>query len=176
MKQTIAALLAAALPALSTTAANDGIENGVHGYTPKNYVRPKEPAVLERLEWFKDQKLALMMCFGLYSNIGIIESWCLSDADARWSRREVAWTKDSDEFKRQYWGLIRSFNPIRFGRRRNVRSRRTPAQTSQNTFSTPSAPRVLESPRTSQSPTGTTPTIGKDAASAAGRRDIPHTM
>ena len=114
MKQTIAALLAAALPALSTTAANDGIENGVHGYTPKNYVRPKEPAVLERLEWFKDQKLALMMCFGLYSNIGIIESWCLSDADARWSRREVAWTKDSDEFKRQYWGLIRSFNPIRF--------------------------------------------------------------
>jgi hypothetical protein len=85
--ETLVDFPAAALPALSTTAANDGIENGVHGYTPKNYVRPKEPAVLERLEWFKDQKLALMMCFGLYSNIGIIESWCLSDA--KWRGRKT---------------------------------------------------------------------------------------
>lgn len=113
VKQVLIVLAAAALHVMAAQAADDGIGNGVHGYTPRGYVRPKEPAVLDRLEWFRDQKLALMMCFGLYSNIGIVESWCLSDGDAKWSRREVEWTKDADEFKRQYWGLIRSFNPIR---------------------------------------------------------------
>ena len=109
-----AALAAAAFSVVGSFAAGDGIRNGVHGYTPKRYVQPKEPEVRERLEWFKDQKLALMMHWGLYSTIGIKESWCLSDGDARWSRREITWTKDADEFKRQYYGLIRSFNPIRF--------------------------------------------------------------
>lgn len=104
--------LVLALPQ-SASAAGDGIKDGVHGYTPKKYVQPKEPEVLKRLEWFKDQKLALMMHWGLYSTIGIKESWCLSDKDS-WARREVTWTKDGDEFKRQYYDLIRSFNPIRF--------------------------------------------------------------
>ncbi len=92
----------------------DTIKNGTHGYTPKGYVTPKEPEVRERLEWFKDQKLALMMHWGLYSTIGIRESWPLSDADAKWSRDNVDWTKDAEEFKRQYIGLIKSFNPVCF--------------------------------------------------------------
>ena len=110
----ICAAVAVASGAASALAAKDGIKDGVHGYTPKGYVQPKEPEVRERLEWFKDQKLALMMHFGLYSTIGLTESWPLSDGDARWSRREVDWTKDSDEFKRQYIGLARAFNPVRF--------------------------------------------------------------
>lgn len=110
----ICAAVAVASGAASALAAKDGIKDGVHGYTPKGYVQPKEPEVRERLEWFKDQKLALMMHFGLYSTIGLTESWPLSDGDARWSRREVDWTKDSDEFKRQYMGLARAFNPVRF--------------------------------------------------------------
>ena len=107
-------MLAVAAAAACGFAANDGIKDGVHGYTPKRYVRPKEPEVLERLEWFKDQKLALMMHFGIYSTIGLKESWPLSDADAKWSRSEVDWTKDPDEFKRQYIGLAKAFNPVRF--------------------------------------------------------------
>ena len=67
--------------AVAAGAAFGGVKDDVHGYTPKGYVQPKEPEVLERLEWFKDQKLALMMCLGLYSTIGIRESWPLSDAD-----------------------------------------------------------------------------------------------
>ena len=98
----------AAIPALG------GVKDEVHGYTPNGYVQPKEPEVRERLEWFKDQKLALMMCLGLYSDIGIKESWPLCDSKASWSRVEVDWTADVDEFKRQYFGLIRSFNPVRF--------------------------------------------------------------
>ena len=104
-------IVSAALAAMS---ALGGVKDEVHGYTPKGYVQPKEPEVRERLEWFKDQKLALMMCLGLYSNIGIKESWPLCDSKASWSRVEVDWTADVDEFKRQYFGLIRSFNPVRF--------------------------------------------------------------
>ena len=99
---------------VAAAAPKDGIKNGVHGYTPKRYVQPKEPEVIERLEWFKDQKLALMMHFGIYSTIGLKESWPLSDADAKWSRSEVDWTKDPDEFKRQYMGFAKAFNPARF--------------------------------------------------------------
>ena len=93
--------------------AADGIVNGVHGYTPKGYVEPKEPEVREHIEWFKDQKLALMMHFGMYAQMGICESWPLSDKDASWSRCQVDWTDDSEEFKRQYWNLWKSFNPVR---------------------------------------------------------------
>ena len=61
----------------------DNIINGVHGCTEEaNYVRPKDPRILEKLEWFQDQKLAFMMHYGLYSQLGIMESWPLSDADA----------------------------------------------------------------------------------------------
>ena len=94
--------------------AADAIVNGVHGYMPDHYVEPKEPEVRERLEWFKDQKLALMMHFGMYSQMGVYESWPLSDADSSWSRVQVDWTEDAEEFKRQYWNLWKSFNPVRF--------------------------------------------------------------
>ena len=86
---------AAALSAEDDMTA-DAIVNGVHGYMPDNYVVPKEPEVRERLEWLKDQKLALMMHFGMYSQMGIFESWALSDADAHWSRVQINWT-DGEE-------------------------------------------------------------------------------
>ena len=109
-----AAFVLAAATAAFAAEIDDGIKDGTHGYTPKGYVQPKESEVRERLEWFKDQKLALMMHWGLCSTIGIKESWCLVDKEAKWARREVTWTKDGDEFKRQYWALNRSFNPVRF--------------------------------------------------------------
>lgn len=89
------------------------VANGVHGYMPGNYVVPEEPEVCDRLEWFMDQKLALMMHFGMYSQLGVFESWPLSDADAHWSRAQIDWTDDGEEFKRQYWDLWKSFNPVR---------------------------------------------------------------
>jgi len=111
-KLIIASLLV--LPCL-LVGADDGIKNGVHGCThPQHYVESKDPAVKAKLEWFKDQKLCLFMCLGPYSDGGIVESWALSDGDASWSRRQVDWTKDGEAFKRQYWSLAKSFNPIRF--------------------------------------------------------------
>ena len=93
----------------------DMIKNGVHGASRvESYVAPKDPAVCEHLEWFKDQKLALMIHFGIYSQVGIYESWPLSDGDAHWSRKDVDWETDAETFREQYTNLNRSFNPVRF--------------------------------------------------------------
>jgi alpha-L-fucosidase len=90
-------------------------DHGVHNYSSESeWVKPEDPVLLERLEWFKDQKLALMMHWGPYSQIGLVESWTLSDEDGDWARRGVDWTQDYEEMKREYFALSKTFNPIRF--------------------------------------------------------------
>lgn len=94
---------------------SEEVESGVHNYSrEQEWVKPEDPLLLERLEWFQDQKLGLMIHWGPYSQLGIVESWALSDADAHWSRRGIDWEKDGEEFKRQYFNLYKTFNPIRF--------------------------------------------------------------
>lgn len=78
------------------------------------YVVPTSSEVQAKLEWLKDQKLCLMMHFGLYSQLGIVESWGLSSKDAFWSRSEAEWAKSDAQYKRDYFALNRSFNPIRY--------------------------------------------------------------
>lgn len=92
----------------------DMIVNGCHSYSPEeSYVEPKDPIIKERLEWFRDQKLALMMHFGPYSQIGLTPSWPLSEA-ADWAREGLDWEDDLDTFRKQYFDLNKSFNPVRF--------------------------------------------------------------
>lgn len=91
------------------------VNNGVHNYSREDeWIRPDDPLILERLEWFQDQKLGLMMHWGPYSQIGVVESWALSDDDAYWSRGGIDWTEDGQEFQREYFDLNKTFNPIRF--------------------------------------------------------------
>lgn len=90
------------------------IVQGVHNYSSeKEWIKPEDPLLLERLEWFQDQKLGLMMHWGPYSQLGVVESWALSDQDADWSRDGIDWDVDGEELKRQYFGLNKTFNPIR---------------------------------------------------------------
>lgn len=90
------------------------VTDGTHTFSAVDkYVAPEDPLLQERLSWFQDQKLALMIHFGPYSQLGIVESWALSDADGDWSRHDIDWTDDMALFKRQYVDLNRSFNPIR---------------------------------------------------------------
>lgn len=92
----------------------DAIIHGMHGCSREDeYVRPADPLVQQRLEWFQDQKLALMMHFGVYSQLGICESWPLSDGDAEWSRGGIDWERDGQAFREQYRNLNKSFNPVR---------------------------------------------------------------
>ena len=104
----------AAVFSLAVTSARAG-ESAVADarlQTPEGYVAPTDPAVVEHLEWFRDQKFGLLMHFGLYSALGINPSWVLSDADAETARKGVAWAT-GDDLKRDYIGLYRSFNPVR---------------------------------------------------------------
>jgi alpha-L-fucosidase len=90
-----------------------------HSYSEeKNYIKPSEKTLLDQLEWFRDQKFGLMMHWGPYSQWGCCESWPLSDADSAWSReKDILWTSDS-EFKKAYWSLNKTFNPVRFDPRK----------------------------------------------------------
>lgn len=91
------------------------VVEGVHNYSSEeHWVKPEEPLLLERLEWFKDQKLGLMMHWGPYSQLGLVESWALSDVDEEWSRNEIDWDIDAEELKREYFALNKTFNPLRF--------------------------------------------------------------
>ena len=92
----------------------DNIVNGTHGYTTDDYVYPADKEVCEHLEWFRDQKLALMIHFGTYSQLGIYESWPLSDHDSEWSRTQIDWENDGGKFREQYFNLNKSFNPVAF--------------------------------------------------------------
>lgn len=91
------------------------VHEGVHHYTSeRDWVKPAEPLLQERLEWFRDQKLGLMMHWGPYSQLGVVESWALSDGDADWARDCIDWGVEGEELKREYFGLNRTFNPLRF--------------------------------------------------------------
>lgn len=91
------------------------VVDGVHNYSREDaYVRSTDPRVLRKLEWFQDQKLGLMMHWGPYSQLGIVESWALSDGDADWSRDGIDWEVTGEDFKKEYFGLNKTFNPIRF--------------------------------------------------------------
>lgn len=100
---------------VKTQEEKEVVKEGVHNYSQEDeYVMPTDPRVLKKLEWFKDQKLALMMHWGPYSQLGLVESWALSDADANWSRDGVDWGVTAEEFKEQYFNLNKTFNPVRF--------------------------------------------------------------
>ena len=50
----------------------DAIIRGLHGCSrEETYQWPEDPVVRQKLEWFRDQKLGLMMHFGIYSQLGI---------------------------------------------------------------------------------------------------------
>ena len=93
---------------------SDMIQEGVHGCSAESsYVKPTNPLILERLEWFRDQKLALMMHYGPYSQIGVDASWSLPDEDAGWARTCVDWESDPDAYRKQYVEAYKTFNPLR---------------------------------------------------------------
>lgn len=89
-------------------------EDIINHSSASDYVAPDDPLLQQRLSWFQDQKLALMVHWGGYSQWGICESWPLSDGDADWARKGLDWEKDPDAFRKQYFDLNRTFNPVRF--------------------------------------------------------------
>ncbi len=84
-----------------------------HNYSAEEtYVVPEDPLIRERLEWFRDQKLGFMMHWGPYSQLGIVESWGVCDEEFAACHND--WQEDRREFKREYFDLNKTFNPVRF--------------------------------------------------------------
>ncbi|HCO67217.1 MAG TPA: alpha-L-fucosidase, partial [Dysgonomonas sp.] len=50
------------------------------------YTYPKDEDVLEKLDKWQDQKFGMLIHYGLYSELGIIESWSLCNED--WINRD----------------------------------------------------------------------------------------
>ncbi len=75
------------------------------------YVPPSDPLVIDKLEEWRDFKFGLLMHWGLYAQLGIVESWALCSEDQPFQDRGGV---PYEEFKRMYFDLIREFNPDQF--------------------------------------------------------------
>ena len=63
------------------------------------YINPTGSKVLQKLEWFKDQKLVLMIHWVSCYQLGIVTSGALSD-NFYWSRNQIDWGVTGEEFKK----------------------------------------------------------------------------
>ena len=77
----------------------------------EEYVAPTDPLVLAKLEEWQDRKFGLLMHWGLYAQLGIVESWALCSEDQPFQDRGGV---PYEDFKEMYFGLIREFNPQSF--------------------------------------------------------------
>ncbi len=71
----------------------------------------------QRLDWFRDQKFGLFIHWGIYSELGCIESWPLVFADRKWSNPAVTTFDEMLAFREKYWAQNEVFNPSRFNPR-----------------------------------------------------------
>ena len=75
------------------------------------YIPDTDPAVLQKLEQWKDLKFGLLMHWGTYSQWGIVESWSLCSEDEPWCTRKI---KNYMDYCRAYTNLKNTFNPVKF--------------------------------------------------------------
>lgn len=78
----------------------------------QTYTAPADPQVAANLAKWSDKKFGLFMHWGIYSIPGIVESWSINSEDASWIPRDS--TLHYDDYKRWYFNLSRSFNPVHF--------------------------------------------------------------
>ncbi|MDR2130295.1 MAG: alpha-L-fucosidase [Odoribacteraceae bacterium] len=76
------------------------------------YTWPREEAVRARLDRWQDLKFGMLVHWGLYSHLGIVESWAICSEEEEWIPRDSS--ARYDDYKRAYWATIDSFNPTRF--------------------------------------------------------------
>jgi alpha-L-fucosidase len=77
----------------------------------QKYFAETDPAVVSKLEQWRDLKFGLLMHWGPYSQWGVVESWSLCPEDEPWCRRKG---EDYEEYRRNYERLKTTFNPVRF--------------------------------------------------------------
>lgn len=79
---------------------------------PSGYEWPADTAVVKKLDKWRDLKFGVLFHWGLYSVPGIVESWSICSEDVDWISRKG--NLPYDEYKKWYWSLADSFNPVDF--------------------------------------------------------------
>lgn len=74
------------------------------------YEYPTDPAVLEKLEKWRDLKFGTFLHWGVYAQAGIPESWPICGEP--WPKRDTTMTYE--QYKKWYWDLAKEFNPVNF--------------------------------------------------------------
>ncbi len=76
------------------------------------YVPVTDPLVVAKLAQWSDWKFGLILHWGTYSQLGIVESWSICSEDEPWCKRPdgVGYV----EWKQRYAQLPKTFNPVRF--------------------------------------------------------------
>lgn len=76
------------------------------------HVPVTDPLVLKKLSQWQDWKFGLILHWGTYSQLGIVESWSICSEDEPWCKRPegVGYV----EWKRRYEQLPKTFNPVDF--------------------------------------------------------------
>ena len=82
-----------------------------HSHEKDTYQYPEDPLVFKKLEKWRDLKFGFLMHWGLYSQLGIVESWPLCSEDQDFQDRGGM---DYIPFKNMYFNLIEKFNPKKF--------------------------------------------------------------
>lgn len=81
----------------------------------KEWTPPADPKVLKHLERWQDQKIGLLLHWGIYSEWGITESWSLVTTRYAWNKRPAPYTELSDrDYEKVYEQLATTFNPVKF--------------------------------------------------------------
>lgn len=75
----------------------------------ETYIWPKDPKVLENLKQWQDNKFGVLIHMGLYSQLGIVESWALCPED--WCGRP---NDDYCSFASGYRNTNTILNPVKF--------------------------------------------------------------
>ncbi len=82
-----------------------------------NLAQDRPEWLVDRLKWFKAQEFGIILHWGIYAFWDCCESWPLVPEDT-WARGEMkCWTerdRDIDRFQKDYWDLIKKFNPTLF--------------------------------------------------------------
>lgn len=86
-------------------------QHAQHGMSDR-YTQPNDPLVVENLTNWQDLKFGVIIHWGLYSQLGVVESWSICSEEEDWIGRDS--TIRYEDYKRDYWGVIDTFNPVNF--------------------------------------------------------------
>jgi len=108
----IAGITLLAITALPLSAAEELAAAPAHVENLDRYVPDPDPRIRRRIDEWQDIKFGLLMHWGTYSQLGIVESWSICPEDEGWCIPTTV--NDYVAYKKMYETLPTTFNPTKF--------------------------------------------------------------